>query len=193
MDKIQWNSNEKMAREISGIESEAQHFVMNGEAADKTFRREAQQRFNQKVNDYVEKFDEHNKNLQAYAEEISKNVANLEIMPINKNILVKPFSENPFQKITVTESGIITDLGGQAPIYKSNETGEFEEEENMIKVGTVLEAGKECEYVKEGDTIMWTKVSQVPVPFFKQGLVLVPENRVIVVINEGLKERFYGK
>jgi hypothetical protein len=37
---------------------------------------------------------------------------------------------------------------------------------------------------------MWTKTSEVPVPFFRQGLVLVNENRVIVTINEGLKERF---
>ena len=40
---------------------------------------------------------------------------------------------------------------------------------------------------------MWTKVSEIPVPFFKQGLVLIPEKRIMVIINEGLKERFYGK
>lgn len=193
MDKIQWNSNEKLAREISGIEGEAKHFVVNGESADELFRREAKSRFNQKVDDYVEKFEEHNKNLQEYAKQIAENAANLEIMPILSNVLVKPFSENPFQKIQVTNSGLITDLGGQKPIVKSNETGKFVEEEQMVHVGTVLEAGKECKYVKEGDTVMWTKVSEVPVPFFKQGLVLIPEMRIMVVINEGLKERFYGE
>ena len=193
MDKIQWNSNEKVAREISGIEGEAKHFVVNGENADKLLQREAASRFNQKVDDYVEKFEEHNKNIQEYAEQIAENAANLEIMPILNNVLVKPFAENPFQRIKVTASGLITDLGGQKPIVKSNETGELIEEEQMIHVGTVLEVGKECKYVKEGDTVMWTKQSELPVPFFKQGLILIPEMRIMVIINEGLKERFYGK
>lgn len=192
MDKIQWNSNEKLAREVAGIENEAKHFVVDGESADQTFKREAAIKFNQKVDDYVEKFEEHNNAIQEYAQQIADNAANLEIMPILSNVLVKPFSENPFQRITVTNTGIITDLGGQKPIYKSNETGEYEEEENMIHVGTVIEVGKECKYVKEGDTIMWSKPSELPVPFFKQGLVLIPESRIMVVINEGLKERFYG-
>lgn len=193
MDKIQWNSNEKLAREISGIEGEAKHFVVNGESADELLKREAATKFNQQVDDYVQNFEEHNNAIQEYAEQIAENAANLEIMPILDNVLVKPFAENPFQRIKVTASGLITDLGGQKPVVKSNETGEFIEEEQMIHVGTILEAGKECKYAKEGDTIMWTKVSEVPVPFFKQGLVLVPEKRIMVIINEGLKERFYGK
>lgn len=193
MDKIQWNSNEKLAREISGIEGEAKHFVVNGESAEQLLKREAATKFNQQVDDYVQKFEEHNNAIQEYAEQIAENAANLEIMPILDNVLVKPFAENPFQRIKVTASGLITDLGGQKPVVKSNETGEFVEEEQMIHVGTILEAGKECKYAKEGDTIMWTKVSEVAVPFFKQGLVLVPEKRIMVIINEGLKERFYGK
>ena len=193
MEKIQWNSNEKVAREISGIEGEAKHFVVNGESAEELLKREAATKFNQQVDDYVQKFEEHNNAIQQYAEQIAENAANLEIMPILDNVLVKPFDENPFQRIKVTSSGLITDLGGQKPVIKSKDTGEFVEEEQMIHVGTILEVGKECKYAKEGDTIMWTKVSEVPVPFFKQGLVLLPEKRIMVIINEGLKERFYGK
>ena len=114
-------------------------------------------------------------------------------MPIGNNVLIKPFNENPFQKIQVSDSGLILDLGGQAPTYKSNETGQYEEEEQFIHVGTVLESGTDCKFVQEGDTVMWTKTSEIPVPFFKQGLVLVNENRIIVVINEGLKARFENK
>jgi co-chaperonin GroES (HSP10) len=193
MEKIQWNSNEKVAREISGIEGEAKHFVVNGESAEELLKREAATKFNQQVDDYVQKFEEYNNAIQQYAEQIAENAANLEIMPILDNVLVKPFDENPFQRIKVTSSGLITDLGGQKPVIKSKDTGEFVEEEQMIHVGTILEVGKECKYAKEGDTIMWTKVSEVPVPFFKQGLVLLPEKRIMVIINEGLKERFYGK
>jgi hypothetical protein len=37
---------------------------------------------------------------------------------------------------------------------------------------------------------MYTKPSAVPVPFYKQGLILVNETRVLVTINQGLTERF---
>lgn len=189
--RINLNSNEKMARVISGLESDAKHFVLNGESADQTLKREAATRFNTQVDEYVDKFNQHAENIGEYAKSVKENMHNLEIMPIYNYILVKPFSENPFQRIVVSKnSGLITDLGGAKPIFKNNDNGEYEEEENLIHVGTVLEAGKECKYVKEGDVIMWTKTSEVPVPFFRQGLVLVNENRVIVTINEGLKERF---
>ena len=39
---------------------------------------------------------------------------------------------------------------------------------------------------------MWRKPSETPVPFYKQGLVLVNEHSIMVAINEGLTER-YGK
>lgn len=191
--RVNLTENEKLARVNSGLESEAKHFYMNNQRADEILEREARTKFNEKVDEYIEKFDKHSEALQEYTKEIADNAANLEIMPIGNNILIKPFAENPFQKIQVSDSGLIVDLGGQAPTYKSNETGEYEEEEQFIHVGTVLEAGTDCKFIQEGDTVMWTKTSEIPVPFFKQGLVLVNENRIIVVINEGLKARFENK
>lgn len=191
--RVNLTENEKLARVNSGLESEAKHFYMNNQRADEILEREARTKFNEKVDEYIEKFDKHSEALQEYAKEIADNAANLEIMPIGNNILIKPFAENPFQKIQVSDSGLIVDLGGQAPTYKSNETGEYEEEEQFIHVGTVLEVGTDCKFIQEGDTVMWTKTSEIPVPFFKQGLVLVNENRIIVVINEGLKARFENK
>ena len=99
-------------------------------------------------------------------------------MPIGNYVLIKPFTTNPFQKIQVT--------------VKSNETGEYEEEEQFIMTGNVIEVGPDCKYIKEGDAVMWAKHSQVPVPFFRQGLVVVNETRIIVTINEGLSKR-YGR
>jgi hypothetical protein len=37
---------------------------------------------------------------------------------------------------------------------------------------------------------MWRKVSETPVPFYKQGLLLVNENSIMCVVNQGLTERF---
>ena len=192
-EKIYLNSNEKLARAVTGLETEAKHFVVNGESADKTFMREAQTKFNQQVDEYVEKFDKHSKQLEECVKNFKDNLPNMEIKAIGNNLLIKPFEQNPFQRIQKTESGVIFDLGGQAPIYKSNETGEYEEEELFVKTGSVVDCGPDCKWVKDGDIIFFTKTSEVPVPFFKQGLVMINENRVMAVVNEGLTKRFNKK
>jgi hypothetical protein len=76
------------------------------------------------------------------------------------------------------------------PTYKSRETGEWEEEEQFIHVGTVIDNGPACKWVREGDIVMWRKVSETPVPFYKQGLVLVNEQSIMVDVNQGLTARF---
>lgn len=188
--KIYLNSNEKVARAVTGLETEAKHFVLNGETADKTLAREAASKFNDRVDDYIENLNEHTERIKSYVDNFKEKLNNFEIKAINNNFIAKPFAENPFQRITVSKSGIITDLGGQAPVYKSNETGEFEEEESAIMVAEVVDAGPECKYIKDGDVVFFTKASQVPVPFFRQGLVYANENRIMAVVNEGLTARF---
>lgn len=192
-EKIYINSKEQIARQVTGLESNAKHFVVNGESADKILQREAQTKFNTQVDDYISKFDKHSDKLNEYIQNFKDTLPNMEIKAINNNVLVKPFAENPFQRITISKSGIITDLGGQAPTYKSNETGEYEEEESYIHVGEVIDAGPECKWIADGDVIYFTKASEVPVPFFKQGLVMVNESRIMAVINEGLTARFNNK
>lgn len=189
MERMELNSNEKLALNLTGMEGTGQHFVVNGESAEKTLAREKQTKFNTKVNDYVEKFDNHSKALEEYASKISENMNGLEIMPMFGYVLIKPFEMNPFQQIKITESGIITDLGGMTPQYKSNETGEIEEEQQFIKVGSVVEVGHKCEFLKPGDVVFYTIASETMVPFFKQGLVVVNENRILAVVNECLTER----
>lgn len=184
------NSNEKLALATTGIEGTGQHFVMNGESADQILTREKQLKFNTAVDDYVDKFEKHNKALEDYAKNLSEDMHGLEIMPMFSYALIKPFETNPFQQIKISKnSGIITDLGGLTPIYKSNETGEIEEEEQYIKVGTVIEVGHKCEFLKEGDIVFYTIASECMVPFFKQGFVVVNENRIIAVVNEKLTKR----
>ena len=103
--------------------------------------------------------------------------------------LIQPFEKNPFQQIKISEGGIITDLGGLTPQYKSNETGEVEEEQQFIKVGTVVETGLKCEFLKPGDIVFYTIASEVMVPFFRQGFVVVAEPRIIAVVNCELTKR----
>ena len=189
MERMELNSNEKLALNVNGMEGTGKHFVVNGETADVTLAREKQAKFNNRVDEYVEKFDNHAKALEEYSKKVAETINGLEIMPMFGYVLIQPFEKNPFQQIKISEGGIITDLGGLTPQYKSNETGEVEEEQQFIKVGTVIEVGHKCEFLKPGDIVFYTIASETMVPFFRQGFVAVAEQRIIAVVNEKLTER----
>lgn len=191
MEKIrtELNSNEKLALATTGMEGTGEHFILNGEEADKTLRREKAEKFNTAVQDIEDRFEKHNKLLEEYANQLSEDMNGLEIMPMFGYVLIKPFEQNPFQKIKTTKSGIITDLGGLAPTYKSHETGEIEEERQFIKVGTVIEVGHKCEFLRPGDIVFYSIASECMVPFYKLGFVVVNENRIISVVNSELTKR----
>lgn len=183
------NSNEKLARQIAGPDTEATFFLANGESADALIRKEKADKFNQEVGDLQERFQKHIDTIQEAGQQIAADMENIEIMPLASYVLISPFRENPFQKITVEASGLITDLGGLAPSYKSQETGSMEEEKQYVKVGAVVETGPDCRFLKTGDIVIYNIASEVAVPFFKFGFVTVNEQRIIAVINEGLTQR----
>lgn len=192
MDRVNLNSNEKLAMSVNGMEGNGKHFVINGETADRTLQKEKQAKFNDTVDSYVDRFNEHAKSLEEYANKISETINGLEILPMFNYVLIQPFDKNPFQQIQITDSGIVTDLGGMTPEYKSNETGNIEQEEQYMKVGTVVEVGHKCEFLKPGDVVFYTIASQAMIPFFRQGFVVVSESRIMAVVNEGLTERKYN-
>ena len=66
----------------------------------------------------------------------------------------------------------------------------MEEAEQYIITGVVVATGPECKWLKDGDTIMWTKPSEVNIPFYNFGFRLVNETRALCVINDDLNERF---
>ena len=177
------NENEKLALLSNGIDGEGMHFSLSDE----------KQNFNKSVLEYVDRFEKHNDALKEYAKSISENINGLEIMPLYGYVLIKPFDENPFQCVRTSDSGIITDLGGMAIEYKSNETGQMEETEQFIKVGTVIEVGHKCEFVKPGDLVFYTVASAITVPFYRQGFVVVNETRLMATVNEKLTERRDGR
>jgi hypothetical protein len=177
--------NEKLARQIS----DGKLFYRDRDSVDEMVKDQAKSKFNDQVEEYVKKLDDHAELLKQYQESLCEDLNKLEIKAIGAGLLIKPFEENPFQTIR-REGAIITDLGGMKPTYKSRETGEWEEEEQFIHVGTVIDNGPACKWVREGDIVMWRKVSETPVPFYKQGLVLVNEQSIMVTVNEGLTARF---
>lgn len=177
--------SEKIARQVS----DGKIFYKDRQSVDDIVKDEAKAKFNDQVEQYVKKLDDHAELLKQYQESLCSDLNKLEIKAIGAGVLIKPFEENPFQMIK-REGLIITDLGGQKPTYKSHETGEIEEEEQFIHVGTVIDSGPACRWIEEGDIVMWRKVSETPVPFYKQGLVLVNEQSIMTAVNEGLSARF---
>ena len=176
---------EKIARAVS----DGQLFYANKNSVNSMVEEQAKAKFNDQVEEYVKKLDDHAEILKQYQESLCEDLNKLEIKAIGTGLLIKPFEENPFQAIK-REGAIITDLGGMKPTYKSRETGEWEEEEQFIHVGTVIDNGPACKWIREGDIVMWRKPSETPVPFYKQGLVLVNEQSIMITVNEGLSARF---
>ena len=184
------SENEKIAMRMAG-ESTSRIMTLDGRDAQDIIEERNVKKFNEEVDTLAEKFEKHSTNLQKFADEVNKNVENIEIMPIGNYVLIKQFEENPFQRIVRdSKSGLILDMGGMKPQYKNTDNGEIEEEEQFIKVGVIQEVGPECKWCEPSDTIFYTKNSAVPVPFYKQNLQLVCENRVLAVVNENLTERF---
>lgn len=189
--RLNLTENEKIAQSIVGLESEGIRMNMaDTQSIEEMIEREKAAKFNDQVEEYIEKFDKHANILKEYAESFNENMNSIEIKPMFARILVKPFNQNPFQKIKRSDSGLIIDMGGMAPTYKNSDTGEWEEEKQFIVTGTVVDCGPDVKYLNQGDVVFYRVDTSVPVPFFKQGLVSLAENQIIAVVNEGLTDRF---
>lgn len=122
------------------------------------------------------------------AKEVTEKMQSMEIMPCGSYILVRPYSKNPYEKIEVTGSGlIIPEVDG---VFKNPDTGEDDVKENFSCQGTVLEVGPLVKWIKEGDDVFYRRAQAVPIPFFRQGLEVVPETCIQCVVNEGVKARW---
>lgn len=102
----------------------------------------------------------------------------VEIIPTNANVLIQPYIQNPYRYIETTASGLIVGVES-SKTYKSNETGEIEQNNEVIKCGKVLAVGPACKNVKVGDDVYYTTYSEAKLPFRKKGYVVVGEGLLI--------------
>ena len=185
------SEKEKIARMVTGVDTDSTFMGVDDRSLDKMIDNAERQKWNDSVKEIEDKFKDHENALQEAADEYAKKLDGVQIYPIANYVIVRPFKENPFQKVKIDEkTGIILSTGGLIPEYKRNDSGEFEEAEQVIKTGVVIQAGPECKWIKDGDTIMWAVMSEVVIPFYNFGFRLVNENRAICVINDDLEERF---
>lgn len=187
--RLQMTSEEKMAQDILG--TSGINFNMSEGKIEDLIKRDKQNKFNEQVDKYTEELKSHVDGLQKVAEDMGANMELIEIKPLFNKILIKPFEQNPFQRIVIDKkSNLVIDTGGLAPEHFNQDNGKQEKDEQMIIVGAVQEVGPDVKYLVPGDIIMYYKGSAMPVPFYKQGFWCLSETQVITVVNEGLEERF---
>ncbi|GMO69635.1 MAG: hypothetical protein Nk1A_8840 [Endomicrobiia bacterium] len=112
----------------------------------------------------------------------------LEFKPSGNYVLVKPYVDNPYEQAVVRESGI--ELRSGPASFKNPDSGDEDEQQAAILVGNVIEVGPECKWVQPGDDIYYHFGSTVPIPFFRQGLQVLGEPRVFLIVNKDLNGRF---
>lgn len=100
------------------------------------------------------------------------------IIPTNANVLVEPYVRNPYRYMETTASGLI--VGAESSkTYKSNETGEIEKNNEVVRCGKVIAIGPDCKNVEVGDDVLFTAFDELVIPFRKKGWVMVSEMRLI--------------
>ena len=182
-------ANEKVINQTLG-ENESKSFFVDSNTGKNLLHEEAVNKFNEAVEAESKRQEKYFTDLDKFAKDVNEKSKTIEIMPIGNYLLVKPFAENPFQRIVKSDSGIILDTGGLRPEFKNTDNGNVEEEQQFIRVGVVQEVGPDCRYVRPTDVVMYPDGRAIPVPFYKQGLITFNETAVIAVVNEGLTERF---
>lgn len=105
----------------------------------------------------------------------------VDIIPINNNVLIEPYVRNPYRNIETTASGLIVGIES-SKTYKSNETGEITQNTEVIKCGRVIAIGPKCSNVEVGDDVFYTTYSEGKVPFRKKGWIIASEGLLMCVI-----------
>lgn len=152
--------------------------------------KEAAKYHNKVIDGYTQAMKSKMKSEEEMAKKVTEQMETMEIVPYGSNVLLKPYSANPFDKVEVTKSGIYIPTMEGTHSFKNPDTGEMDQEECISRQAQVIEVGPDCKYVREGDVVYYRKGGGMPVPFFRQGLECINENQIQVIVNEGLKERF---
>lgn len=151
-------------------------------------KKEATIKFNQQVEEARADWDAKISEQEEHAKEMEEKMKDLQIVPINSYVLVQPYAKNPFQKMRVTESGLI--IPEYTGVFKNPDSGMEDQEENLSVQALVIEVSPLCKFVKEGDIVYYRRACGVPIPFFNQGFEVVAEQQIQVVVNSGLKDRY---
>lgn len=100
------------------------------------------------------------------------------IIPCNTGVLIKFYDKNPYRAIEKTQSGLIVGIES-TKMYKSNETGEMEFNDEVVSCAKVLAVGPKCQNVEEGDDVFVIRHIATPCPYRKLGLFIISEQNIM--------------
>ncbi len=100
-----------------------------------------------------------------------------ELVPVNTGVLLKFYDENPYKGVEKTNSGVIIGMDSTQR-YRSNETGEMEENIQIVACAKVIAIGPKCENVKVGEDIYCARSLAIPVPYRKKGYYILSEQNI---------------
>ena len=184
--RINLTENEKLAQHVS----DGNMFNMGEHNANKVVSNEKASKLNAQMEQKQEELEKHNSDFKESQDEVKFDIEKAEIKPMFNRVLIKPFKVNPFQKMKVNENGIIIDAAGYDPHAQFNSvTGKYEEQDQFIVTGCVVEVGPDVKYLRNGDVVYYRKDTAVPVPFFKQGFISLGETQIIAQVGINLSER----
>lgn len=105
------------------------------------------------------------------------------LKPVNSGVLLHIYDENPYKAVLTTASGLIV---GQESTkqFKSKETGEMEENRQVIACAKVIAIGPECKNVQVGEDVFVVKTFCNPIPYQKKGYYILAEQNIMCRVTD---------
>ena len=97
------SEKEKIARVVTGVDTDSTFMGVDDRSLDKMIDNAERQKWNDSVKEIEDKFKDHENALQEAADEYAKKLDGVQIYPIANYVIVRPFKENPFQKVKIDE------------------------------------------------------------------------------------------
>lgn len=105
----------------------------------------------------------------------------VDIIPCNTGVLIKFYDKNPYRAVEKTQSGLIVGMES-TKMYKSNETGEMEFNDEVVSCAKVIAVGSKCQNVEIGDDVYVIRHIANPLPFRKMQYYVINEQNIMVRI-----------
>ncbi len=105
----------------------------------------------------------------------------VDIIPCNTGVLIKFYDKNPYRAVEKTQSGLIVGMES-TKMYKSNETGEMEFNDEIVSCAKVIAVGSKCQNVEVGDDVYVIRHIANPLPFRKMQYYVINEQNIMVRI-----------
>ena len=120
------------------------------------------------------------KNLnEKFINDLDINTEDVDIIPCNTGVLIKFYDKNPYRAVEKTQSGLIVGMES-TKMYKSNETGEMEFNDEVVSCAKVIAVGNKCQNVEVGDDVYVIRHIANPLPFRKMQYYVINEQNIMV-------------